>query len=45
MAIKTVPNTPENAVAAESIPQPRHIWYDVGVIHVYTGADIPQDPG
>lgn len=43
MAIQTISNTPQNAVAAEKLPQPRHIWYDGDVIHIYTGADIPVD--
>ena len=43
MSIQTIPNTQQNAVAAEATPQPRHIWYDGDVIRIYTGVDIPVD--
>ena len=29
---------------ANSIPDPKHVWIDGNVIHVYTGADIPPPP-
>ena len=41
--IQTIPNTTQNAVAAEALPQPRHIWYDEDVIRIYTGEDMPVE--
>lgn len=29
---------------AIAIPEPKHIWWDMGIWRVFTGEDIPKPP-
>ena len=35
---------PNDWDAAEAIPEPKHVWWDIDRIVVYTGEDIPPPP-
>lgn len=44
MSIQIFPNSPAGEALALAVPDPKHVWYDMQRIVVYTGSDIPADP-
>lgn len=43
MAKITYDNTQENLAIAEATVERHHIWINVDKIHVFTGADLPEE--